>query len=250
MTSTTRLTLPSVEPALFAKNFLRQAVCELRFPTLFELEGSRPPASFAKALRKDYPTYQGNDDVSVGPNGVDKAHLHVFGSLKPGWNVTLRAASVTLETTKYISFEDFLKRLAVVVKAASEVIDSEYFTRIGLRYINVIPVGTDRVSDWLNPDLVGLHSSEIFGGAVEFSGRIAGPAELGGYLLNHGLAGEASTRRKEYVIDMDFFTQDVEVGQAVSVVETLHKQEFELFSWTLGAKAREYLAAPAKTNRG
>jgi len=249
MTSTTHLTLPHAEPTRFAKNFLRQAVCELRFPTLFELEGERPPSSFAKALRKDYPLYQANDDLSVGVNGVDKAHLHVFASLRPGWNVTLRAASVTLETTKYDSFENFQKRLALVVRAAAEVIDSEYFTRIGLRYINVIPVGSDRVSEWLNPELVGLHSSEIFGGAVEFSGRIAGPAELGGYLLNHGLAGEVSARRKEYVIDMDFFAQDVEVGDAASVIDTLHKQEFELFSWTLGAKAREYLAAPQNTNR-
>lgn len=246
MTATTHLTLPHVEPTRFAKNFLRQAVCELRFPTLFELEGTRPPPSFAKALRKDYPLYQPNDDLSVGPNGVDKAHVHVFTSIKPGWNVTLRAASVTLETTKYDSFENFQKRLELVVRSASEVIDSEYFTRIGLRYINVIPVGSDRVSDWLNPELVGLHSSEIFGGAVEFSGRIAGPAEVGGYLLNHGLAANASTRRKEYVIDMDFSAQDVDVGEAMSVIETLHKQEFELFSWTLGAKAREYLEAPTK----
>lgn len=174
MTSTTHLTLPHVEPARFDKNFLRQAVCEFRFPTLFELEGTRPPPSFAKALRKDYPVYQANDDLSVSVNGVDKAHVHVFTSLKPGWNVTLRAASVTLETTRYDSFENFQKRLKLLVKAAADVIDSEYFTRIGMRYINVIPVGSDRVSDWLNPDLVGLHSSEIFG----VSGLICGMAEL------------------------------------------------------------------------
>jgi uncharacterized protein (TIGR04255 family) len=249
MTSTTHLTLPPVAPARYAKNFLRQVVCEFRFPTLFELEATRPPPSFAKALRRDYPVYQANDDLSVSMNGVDKAHVHTFTSLKPGWTVTLRAASITIETTKYDCFEDFKTRLTLLIKSAADVIDSEYFTRIGLRYINVIPCGSDRISEWLNPQLVGVNSSDIFGGAVEFSGRIAGPAKVGGYLLNHGLGGEPSSRRNEYVVDMDFFANDIAVDEALATVDTLHMQEFELFSWTLGTKAHEYLESSSRTKQ-
>lgn len=246
MTSTTHLTLPPVEPAKFAKNFLRQAVCELRFPTLFELEGTRPPASFARALRKDYPTYQANDDLSVGVNGVDKSHLHVFTSLKAGWSVTLRAASITLETTRYESFEDFRRRLNLVVDAASHIIDSEYFTRIGLRYINVIPFGNDTLSEWVNPNLVGLYENDIFGGAVEFSGRVSGPGELGGYLLNHGIAGDVNSRKKEYVVDMDFSAHDVEVSESMEIVESLHSQAYRLFDWSLGPRALQHLSSSKK----
>lgn len=246
MTSTTHLTLPPVEKARYAKNFLRQAVCELRFPTLFELEGARPPASFARALRKDYPTYHANDDLSVGPNGVDKSHLHVFSSLKVGWSVTLRAASITLETTRYESFDDFRKRLDLVVDAASQIIDSEYFTRIGLRYVNVVPTGEDSLSDWIHSGLVGLHESDIFGGAVEYSGRIAGPGELGGYLLNHGIAGDANSRKREYVIDMDFSAHDVEVDESMQIVDSLHSQAYRLFNWSLGPKAIQQLNRSSK----
>ena len=37
----------------YKQNFLRQAVCELRFPTLMELGDPRPPSTLFKALRKE-----------------------------------------------------------------------------------------------------------------------------------------------------------------------------------------------------
>ena len=46
------LNVPASGPAHYERNFIRQAVCELRFPTLYELEAPKPPASFALALRK------------------------------------------------------------------------------------------------------------------------------------------------------------------------------------------------------
>ena len=40
----TVLCVPAVEPLEFERNFVRLAVCELRFPTLLELENASPVA--------------------------------------------------------------------------------------------------------------------------------------------------------------------------------------------------------------
>ena len=60
------LTVPAMGPAHFIRNFIDQAVCELRFPTLYELEGPKPPAKFALALRKEYPIQELVESVNLG----------------------------------------------------------------------------------------------------------------------------------------------------------------------------------------
>ena len=50
------LKLPNINKIKYQSNFIRLAVCELRFPTLLELE-TKEPAKFQAAIRKEYPYY-------------------------------------------------------------------------------------------------------------------------------------------------------------------------------------------------
>ncbi|MBA2591801.1 MAG: hypothetical protein H0U97_05865 [Gammaproteobacteria bacterium] len=60
------LNVPRADAARFSKNLIRLAVCELRFPTLFELEAERP-LEFNKAVRKEYPLHDLVKNVNVNP---------------------------------------------------------------------------------------------------------------------------------------------------------------------------------------
>lgn len=235
------LALPPAKPARFKRNFIRQAVCELRFPTLFELEAARPPLNFSQALRKEYPTYEPLSDLNLSGASVAQAHAHLFKSKRSHWAVTLRASAITLETSHYTSFDEFEDRLTFILKAAEKIIDSDFFTRVGLRYINGVPFNNEDIRKWINPVLVEVLGSGIYGDVQEHSQRVSGTTLLGGYMFQHGLRIEKQTMQPEYVLDFDFFREDVTVAETIEVVRNLHEQEFSMFSWALGEQAKAHL---------
>lgn len=236
------LNVAAAESAHFTKNFIRLAVCELRFPTLFELvESDRPPLAFSKALRKDYPTHDLLKDVNVNPGGLAQATAHAFRSRKARWTVTLRAAALTLETSQYDAFEEFEARLGVILEAARATIDSDFFTRVGLRYINALPFNVGEIKEWVNPGLVGPLGDGTFGDVEEHSQVVRGGTSVGGYSFRHGLANNPLGGAREYVLDFDFYREDVPVSETISTVQKLHELEFSMFTWSLGPKAKAHL---------
>jgi uncharacterized protein (TIGR04255 family) len=236
------LDVPQAAAAHYSKNFVRQVVCELRFPTLFELEGSRPPPSFALALRKEYPHYDLVKNLNLTATGIAHGQGHQFRSKNLAWNVTLRAAAISIETSSYDSFEDLSSRILLIIKAASKVIDSDFFTRVGLRYINCLACDGDNVDGWINQELITPLVAGRFGDVMEYSNRVAGASkDGGGYLFQHGYGLNASTGKSEYVLDFDFYHDNVIVSDTIDILNKLHSQEFSMFSWAIGDKAKNYL---------
>lgn len=235
------LNVPKVSAARYAQNFIRQAVCELRFPTLYELEAARPPTSFALALRKEYPNQQLLESVNVGIGTPSRANVHTFKSKKDRWTVNLKASSVSLETSKYETFLEFKERLGVVLKAAAPVIDSDFFTRVGLRYINVVPYTRSEISGWVNPSLVGPLADGIYGDVLDHVGRVTGSTECGTFMLQHGVMVEGSNTKPQYSLDFDFSSEDVPFDQTLEMVQKLHDFEFSMFEWSLGPLAKAHL---------
>ena len=136
-------------------NFLKQAVCELRFPTLVELGDSRPPAAMVTALRKDYPHLELANQVTIGVGtATGSSNAHLFRSSKLDWTVSLNQSALSIETTAYPGYPQMRERILRVVAAAAKIIDSDFFTRVGLRYINIIDVDEDPHEGWVNPELV------------------------------------------------------------------------------------------------
>jgi uncharacterized protein (TIGR04255 family) len=233
--------------AHFKRNFIRTAVCELRFPTLFEIEQNQPPPSLARALRKEYPVYDQQDDLNLTIGRVAKNKSHLFISKKSRWKVSLRAHAISLETSHYDSFPEFRSRLSFIVDAAEKIIDSDFFTRVGLRYINVVPFNGADVAKWINPSLVGVLSDGTYGDVRECFQRVSGTTSLGGYLFQHGLE-ESDPGKERYILDYDFFCEEVSVSDVMDVVDKLHREEFSMFSRALGDQAKEYLGPSTLRN--
>ncbi|MEJ8827103.1 TIGR04255 family protein [Variovorax humicola] len=260
------LAVPQAEKALFARNFIRQAVCELRFPTLFDLEGAKPPPSFAQALRKEYPHLNVVNSINLAPGQLSStANSHTFRSKDHKWTITLRSAAVVLETSHYSSFSEFRDRLEFLLKAAEKVIDSDFFTRIGLRYINTVPYTREAIGKWINPALVGPLMEGIYGDPIEYAGRVIGLTEVGGFLFQHGVANQLNRQQSigdlgigqgqipnyeapiqlEYSLDFDLYAEDVQLVDAIKTVNRLHDLEYSFFYWALGPEAKNDLG-PSK----
>ncbi|MBI5544705.1 MAG: TIGR04255 family protein [Deltaproteobacteria bacterium] len=255
--TTAALSVPPVEPREFERNFIRLAVCELRFPTLLELE-TESPVAFQKALRKEYPHYESNLDVQfeVGGNAVSQRR-HLLRSKDKRWTIALRPFALTIETFTYSNFEDLLSRLEFVLKSASSLLDTDFFTRIGLRYINALPVKDDDPSDWLNPALVSSLKTGVFGRPSRYWHETRGSAKSGFYSFRHGFQGivdpaqppTPGTGATDYLLDFDLYAEGVEFKDVIGTVKTFHSEGYALFSWSLGSKAREYLGTGARKRK-
>ncbi|WP_185735287.1 TIGR04255 family protein [Burkholderia cepacia] len=234
----------------YQRTFLKQAVAEFRFPTLMELGGARPPAQFVAALRKEYPTLELGQEVTLtmGGESAGSINKHIFRSQKLDWTVSLKESAFSIETSKYPGFHEMKERVMHVVAAASKIIDSEFFTRIGLRYINVIDCGADpATAGWVNPELVAPLLSNHFQGIQEYAGRMNLSAEDGGCLLQHGIRIKQKTDKQQeevwpdYLVDLDVFRNGVAIGDAAKALEAMHAQAFNVFDWAIGPAARNYL---------
>lgn len=236
----------------YRRNFLQQTVCELRFPTLMGLADSRPPEKFANALRKAYPIYGVVSEVTVNIGTPQHAAslAHQFKTANGHWAVSLKSSVLSLETTRYTSFEELLSRLNMVLEAALPVIDSDFFTRVGLRYINLVKTNGDQMTDWVNEQLTHPLGGQLFTGVAEYSGRLQLVAPDGGMLLQHGLAQKQAVAlapgepgpMPDYLIDIDVFRNEVAASDVPLALQRGHDQVFTLFDWALGPLAKAHLA--------
>ena len=240
------LAVPRVEAATFRRNLVQLATCELRFPVLLGYEKD-PPRTLHQKLRKAYPHYKREVNVTLHPGqGSSEEPRFFFRSKKHDWTVTFRSTAIAIETKAYLDYEGLRKRLDEVVSSASDVIDSDFFTRVGLRYVNVMPVGQRDAQGWVNPDLAAPLVNGVWGDVDQVWQEVRGVTDEGQYTLRHGYPELESG----YVLDLDMYRTDVEVADLYSVLATLNADAYSLFSWCVGPKARDYMQSEGKESAG
>lgn len=245
------LSVPKEKSVRYERNFIALAVCELRFPTLLELE-AKPPVAIQAKLRKGYPFYEAQVLETGGSDGLSREVRYLFRSKEQKWTVTLRSFSLALETSAYVDFEDFYPRMLDVLDKSKAHLDTDFLTRVGLRYINAIPIEDGKLEGWICPDLAGSLTKGVFGSVDRFQGAVQGYTELGQFTFRHGTKhndfSDEENQRK-YYLDFDYFAENVEVSRVPELLKGFHETNFSFFHWCLGEKAKALLGAstPKKT---
>jgi uncharacterized protein (TIGR04255 family) len=247
------LRLPQAVRVQYERDYITTAVCELRFPTLLEYE-EKKPIPLASLLRKEYPHYQPERGVNIAPGVVEKDLVkHVFLSKKRDWVVSFNSSALSLETKDYTKFEDFSGRLKRLIEQTREFLDTDFYTRVGLRYINEIPMEKDDSTGgwegWIHPDLVKPWVDGTYGAVDRFFQEIGGRTHAGRYMFRHGVGGATATGGPIYILDFDFYEQDVAVDDTLGLVTEFNAVNFQFFSWATGPKAINRLgkATPKET---
>ena len=163
------------------------------------------------------------------------------------WKVSLTSQFVAVTTTKYTKWEDFKDHLRFVVDGLLAVYAPNFFSRIGLRYRDLIRrsvldlVGTNW-SKLLKPHVVGElafdgaeDSAETV--AKELLLRLDGPPDPAKVRLFHGLARYMNEPENCYLIDADFFTESKteskNVRDAEPTLDHFNKEAGRLFRWCI-----------------
>ncbi len=235
---------PAAERKVFNRNFLDTVIIELRYPTYLRLK-EKEPLDISEAIRERFPRYDRENEMQMTLLGTtDPSPVYKFTTKAKDLVINISTSQLALSTNKYNSFENFSSHVEFLIERAIPHVDTTFFTRVGLRYINMVAgiQGTGRdILEWINHDLV----SPVAGGEIgtidnmknELTGRLTGGA---GYTFRYGLS-PASNEGRRFVLDWDYFKEDVDVTDCMELLKEFHDVHFPFFWWALGVKAKEAL---------
>jgi uncharacterized protein (TIGR04255 family) len=247
------MAFPEVERVVYARNPLVDVSFEVRFPKFLPIE-SEVPADFQKLIIGDYPQYEQRSLVQITlasgategsvPASETPGRRHVFMSGDTMWQVALSSDVLKVSTKSYERWEGFKDRSARALSAFLRIYQPAVFTRVGLRYQDIIrpaKLGLEGVP-WnrlLQPHIAG----EFVGGVLpdrDFVNRQTttmmrlGDGEL--LRLRHGLLQHRETKEMGYLIDSYFYDQNqrtADLNGTLDTAERLHRNSDGLFRWCI-----------------
>jgi uncharacterized protein (TIGR04255 family) len=257
----TLMPFPDSPRVIYDINPLAEVICQLRFPAILRIN-SESPSAFQEHLRGLYPFYKEVQSQNLKldlPSEIGKLFdinaafplrvqpVHEFISADELWKVQLTREALSLSTVDYRTWEGFKEHFAVPLKSLIAEYAPSFYTRIGLRYRDIIEpkaLGLEGV-EWrelLNPQIVGeLSLPEIAHEITERANRVTIRLEDGKsqVVINHGLVSNEGGEQS-YLIDSDFSTAErTEVGDAIQILDEFNRQSGRLFRWYISPKLHD-----------
>jgi len=255
--------LPDTGRVIFKRNPLIEVVCQLRFPPILRIE-AEVPADFQECIRKEFPNYSKSPSIKVeGPSNLpedvpsdlirqfDAIKLsaqssayrnHEFSSEDGSWKLTLARTFIALTTTKYERWERFSEKLERPLEALLKIYEPAYFTRVGLRYIDIICRSELNLKDvaWselLRPFILGLISTTELGDSIrDYQGsyEINLDDQESVVRLVTKLVNKADNGEECFVIDSDLFVmKKIELRDAVERLRFFNIRASRLIQWCM-----------------
>ena len=248
------MSFPETNSFVYSKSPLRSVICQIRFPKILRIE-SEIPVAFQDHIRDSYPIFKegsATQDVPQVPPefqqllNLQNPRAYEFLSRDEHWAVALTSDFLALTSKQYIRWLQFREQFQIPFKALDETYKPSFFSRIGLRYQDIIKksaIGIDTKTPWkelLNPLIVGELSDDNVVYAIRERGvniLIELEGDLGVVRLRHGIGFDNSDGEQIYFIDSDFFVESqTETGDVFNVLDKFNNNARNLFRWCISDK--------------
>ena len=248
---------PEVQRIIFNRNPLEQVVCQLRFPTILKID-AEIPYEFQEKIREQFPDYSETGELKLQVPEEEQAQIPIevlkelvktqaiknyqFKSEDNVWTINLTRTFLALTTTKYVRWEEFKEKLKTPLNAINEIYRPKYFSRIGLRYVNVIQrskLSLQGISwrELLNPHILGLLGSEELSDSImNFENKYELQLSDNESLVRIITQYVKSVENDEiaFKIDNDFFnTSKTAIEDANSRLEYFNVRGSRLMQWCI-----------------
>jgi uncharacterized protein (TIGR04255 family) len=262
-----KMPFPDAPREIYQINPIEEVICQLRYPAILNVD-VRVPADFQERIRSTFPFYsqrqpQGHfaavpSDMGLPPElaayltkemplGGGRV-VHEFVSEDRKWRLEVTRDALTLVCRSYDRWERFRERLEVALRAFHDIYSPVFYTRIGLRYQDVIRrsvlgLGQTGWAELLQPWIVGALDSPASEGDIEAMRTtilMKLSDDRGRLQVNHGLGVDDATKEQCYVIDADFFgDKRMEHNHATEYLNFLNSQSRLFFRWCIKEKLRQ-----------
>lgn len=141
---------------------LVRVVSQVQWPRFGDFDLEAAASGLAPRISSDYPILEQarETEVTITPMGAQQhlaGVLHKFSALDGTWTVTLARTFLALETSAYVSHDDFISRLERVARSLSEVAPIRVWDRLGYRYTNRLsePADLERLTTYFDAAALG-----------------------------------------------------------------------------------------------
>mgnify|MGYP000993867065 CR=1 FL=1 len=248
---------PDVPRTVYGKNPLDRVICQLRFPPILRID-KEVPAEFQDRIRSEYPGFSEREELPtlVAPRIQREFLPELLRQTVPGetrnyqfstedgiWTVNLTRNFLALTTNKYVRREEFKERLKTPLKVLIDEYEPACFSRIGLRYVDIIKRSALGLSsiDWgelLQPHALGLLSSSVVSSSIE---SLEAKYEI---LLEDGtgiarivmalVQSQEDDGEECFMIDTDFYTvQKTMIEEVENKLDYFHVRASRLIRWLI-----------------
>lgn len=250
---------PEKPRVIYRRNLLESVICQLRFPPILKIN-SEPPAEFQERVRANYPLLKERGStggaIALPPEIVKLLGQEVpmsvgnivydFISADELWQISLSRDFIALTAKQYQRWEGFRDRLLSAMQHFQEIYAPAFYSRIGLRYRNIINRDAMGLKDveWvrlLEPHIAAELGTDISPHLRGFrhESAIALESGQGEVKYRHGLI-QKEGEEPQYFIDADFFTNErTGVNDARSKLDYFNGEAGRFFRWCISQRLDE-----------
>ena len=247
------MNLPEFERVIYKRNPLVEVVCQLRFPPILKIS-HQEPVEFQDTIRFKYPLFETTraqlpSEISqvVQQLGlpVQSDVAYNFKSEDQKWSLSLTKDFIALTTSSYERYEQFKQRLEEALGIFEAIYKPSFYTRIGLRYQDLIIRSKLGIEDQNWSELIAehiaseLHETNLSSSIQTIVKSLVLRTEIGQINLNHGLVNvkdaQGSGDEIAYLFDADFYTeQKIEGNRDVwNILNQFNQSAGRLFRWSI-----------------
>jgi len=245
----------------YKTNFLENVIFRIDYSPILRMI-KETPADFQTQIKGKFPRLREETIVELSRNFTKKSDAesqdYKETQIRPLWRffskaqtqkVELPCNNLVVEFYKYSHFEEFRDSVEYVCRSFSEIYQSVDLKRLGLRYINHIVLEKGNPFDWknlVNPSLT--HFVDNFFDdkkdlAKALSRTTINKEDFGMNFLWgwHNTEFPSKIARREFILDYDCYTNDVEEQNVVNLIEKFHDQIHSYFEESIGDDLRKIM---------
>lgn len=253
-----KMLFPEIQRVIYKKNPLDQVICQVRFPSILKID-AEIPADFQDRIRGEFPNFSEKSELKLEVPRAGKGQEvplellrgaqqslstknYEFISEDNLWRINLTRTFLALTSNKYERWEDFKGKLLAPLNALIEIYAPIHFSRIGLRYIDVIKrSGLGLIdSSWgdlIQPYILGILDSPTVSKHVQsFENRyeISLSEHKDLVTLSTKFVVHVGDGETCYMIDADFSNAGkVPVEGAIEKLDYFNKHASRLLRWCI-----------------
>lgn len=248
---------PDIERVIYKNNPLDQVICQLKFPPILTID-AEVPAIFQERIRKNFPNYNETAEwkVQIAPGLYSEVPSEIFKSLYPNagirnyefssedgnWKINLTNSFVSLTANNYERWEAFREKLKNPLSALIDIYSPDNFTRVGLRYIDVIRPSSLQLEDYnwsdlFEPYISGILSSEqicehVLGFENTYEVNLSDGESI--VRITTKFVAAVDDGEISFSIDSDFMNRNKSnTDKAFSLLDQFNKSASRLFRWCI-----------------
>ena len=249
---------PETPKVQYNTNTLIEVICQIRFPPILKIDSDL--VRYQELVRKEYPYFKARlDGPPIGetigelpPKIVEflgsSNRVYDFASEDEQWIVSLSKEFIALRTFNYSNWSEFKSKFSNPLKVLENEFDPSFYSRIGLRYKNIIQrsnlgLNDVRWSELLSKNILNelatLDESSVLNVAHKVEIQLN---DLRGQVrIAHGFVLD-NTKEICYLIDNDFFVeQKVAKNEAISTLNYFNERAGRLFHWCISDRLHDVL---------